>query len=230
MPVHPPNAVELACGCLFHRAGRGARAFILNSHTMKITIAPYNPDWPNQFQTIKQELAGLLRDFQPAIEHFGSTSVPGLAAKPFIDILVGLASADDFDQVVKQLVPVPGYLYYECYNPYMPERRLFVKLKEGVPTDQFPKVFTDVATLPHEAIQDQKWAHIHIWEMDSPGWIRHIAFRDYLMAHPEVKLEYQQLKQELSQREWRDVNEYNEGKDRFIKMVEAKAVVWYKGS
>jgi len=57
--------------------------------------------------------------------------------------------------------------------------------------------------------------------------MRHIAFRDYLRTHPEIRAEYQQLKEELSTQEWKDGNEYNEAKDSFIKTVEQKAVKWY---
>ncbi|MFA4870114.1 MAG: GrpB family protein [Pedobacter sp.] len=63
--------------------------------------------------------------------------------------------------------------------------------------------------------------------MNSEHWMRHIAFRDYLRTHPEIRAEYQQLKEELSTQEWKDGNEYNEAKDSFIKTVEQKAVKWY---
>jgi GrpB-like predicted nucleotidyltransferase (UPF0157 family) len=70
-------------------------------------------------------------------------------------------------------------------------------------------------------------AHIHAIPKQSEHWLRHIAFRDYLRTHPQVKNEYQVLKEQLVQQEWEDGNDYNAGKDAFLKEHERKAVEWY---
>lgn len=70
--------------------------------------------------------------------------------------------------------------------------------------------------------------HIHVLQLNSVHWIRHIAFRDYLRTNPDIKAEYQQLKEELSKQEWKDGNDYNEGKNSFLKSEERKAIKWYR--
>ena len=70
-------------------------------------------------------------------------------------------------------------------------------------------------------------AHIHAIPQQSEHWLRHIAFRDYLRTHPQVKNAYQALKEQLVQQEWEDGNDYNAGKDVFLKEHERKAVEWY---
>lgn len=74
---------------------------------------------------------------------------------------------------------------------------------------------------------DIRVANIHAIAVDNENWTRHIAFRDYLRAHAAIKQAYQELKEKLSTREWRDGNHYNEGKDSFIKTEEAKAIKWF---
>jgi len=194
---------------------------------MKITISPYNRDWVKQFETIKTELAILLKEFNPTIEHCGSTSVPDLAAKPIIDVLVSVSSLDFFDAIVKNMLTNDYYIYYQCYNVGMPDRRLFVRLKKKLKETDFPNTFPDADNIPHDAINLLRQAHVHIWKLGSANWTRHIAFRDYLKVHPEVRREYEILKRKLSQQDWKDGNEYNEGKDAFIKKEEAKAILWY---
>ena len=194
---------------------------------MKITIAPYNPDWKTQFQKIKEELSILLKELNPKIEHFGSTSVPGLSAKPVIDILVGIQDVNQFDFLVKKMSQNKRYIYYKVFNIDMPGRRLFVRLKDEVDMEQYENIFTEPEKIPHEKINHHRMAHVHVWEYGSDNWIRHIAFRDYLKTHEDVKLEYENLKKELSQKKWKHGMEYNDGKNEFIKREERKAVSWY---
>ena len=195
---------------------------------MKITIAPYNPEWPIQFQAIKTELESILEEFNPRIEHIGSTSVPGLAAKPVIDILVGIDGEHLFDKVVETMKDQHRYVYYEVYNSGMPDRRLYVRLKDTENPSRFPRLFREGDFIPHEEMNHARIAHVHIWPHLGPQWQRHIAFREYLKAHPKVRAEYERIKKGLSTREWVDGNEYNMGKDAFIKREEARALEWYK--
>ncbi len=194
---------------------------------MQIKIEPYNDDWVRQFLKIKNELLILLKDFNPKIEHFGSTSVPGLAAKPVIDILVGVQSVDDFKLLPKKILKSNKYIYYKVFNKIVPERRLFVRLKDEINTEEFVKIYHEPGDIPHNKINRSRIAHVHIWKYNSKGWIRHIAFREYLKSHNEVKLKYEILKKQLSQRDWKNGMEYNEGKDEFINTQEKKAILWY---
>lgn len=193
---------------------------------MKIEIAPYTPAWAVQFRQIADDLGELLKAFRPAIEHIGSTSVPGLAAKPIIDIAVGIDAVSRLDETIAPMTR-HGYIYYEVYNVGMPFRRYYAGLKPGDYSNLFKEVYTEEDEIPHADIHKHTQAHVHIWEFGSPEYQRHIAFREYLRAHPAVVAQYAQLKQQLSLTDWKDGNAYNGGKNDFIKEEEAKAVLWY---
>lgn len=193
---------------------------------MKIEIEEYNPEWSNKFKLIKNELNDILGKLNPRIEHIGSTSVPNLAAKPIIDITVGINSAYDLDETIEPMIS-NHYLYYEVFNSAMPLRRLFVGLKNKKNHIKFKNTYTENDIIPHEEINSQRLTHVHIWEFGTSEWIRHIAFREYLIEHPEIKSRYEAIKKQLSSKNWRDGMEYNDGKDSFIKTEESKAILWY---
>src|SRR5690606_22012747 len=75
---------------------------------------------------------------------------------------------------------------------------------------------------------ENRQAHIHIFSKDSVHWLRHIAFKEYLIEHDTIRQEYQQLKEMLSQKNWKDGNEYNLAKDEFIKHHEKQALAWFE--
>ncbi len=194
---------------------------------MKIRIAPYNPKWADQFALLKKELSEKLNELNPLIEHIGSTSVVGLGAKPVIDISLGIKDESSFDRVVELMKGYP-YIYYEVYNSAMPNRRLFLRLKNETDKNLFPELFTADCIIPHDKINEYRLAHVHVWQYGSPDWDRHIAFREYLKSHPTIRKEYEDIKRKLSKQDWADGNEYNKGKDRFIKKTEADAILWYR--
>ncbi len=195
---------------------------------MKIILTPYQKIWLDQFLQISRELQDALEGLNPAIEHIGSTSVEGLSAKPIIDISTGVASAAEFDAVVARMRRLPTYIYYEAFNAGMPQRRLFVKLNDSVEALGFKPVFDSLEEIPHEAINEKRVAHVHVWVYGSEDWVRHIAFRDYLRTHETVRTAYETLKMELACKEWPDGMAYNAAKDRFIKQVETEAIRWYR--
>lgn len=194
---------------------------------MRITVERYNPEWVSRFEKIKADLLKLIGFLNPRIEHIGSTAVEGLSAKPIVDVLIGLECENDLDKVVLPLMN-NDYVYYEIYNQYLPDRRFFVKHKVSPQVLSLPRIFKDHDKVPADTFEhDNRLAHIHVWTWRSEHWTRHIAFRDYLRAHPVVRQQYQQLKELLSQKEWIDGNEYNEAKDLFLKTEEKRAVDWY---
>ncbi|MBB5645328.1 GrpB family protein [Pedobacter cryoconitis] len=172
---------------------------------MKIKVEQYNPLWKESFNQIKVELSEVMASLNPQIEHIGGTAVEGLSAKSIIDILIGVDDIDELN-IIPALLMDKGYVYYENYNEDMPYRRFFVNLTSS----------------------PLRSAHIHVLQLNSVHWIRHIAFRDYLRTYPGIKTEYQLLKEKLSQQEWKDGNDYNEGKNSFLKNEERKAIKWYK--
>lgn len=165
---------------------------------MKITIAEYSSAWLQMFAEEKTRLQRIL-SILAVVEHIGSTSVPGLAAKPIIDIMVGLADFTHADTLVLRVQSL-GYEYVSRFEVEMPFRRYFRKDNEGVRTHQ-----------------------IHMVALNSEFWHRHLAFREYLKAHPNIAAEYATLKRNLAEQDWQDVNDYADAKTEFIQSIEAQA-------
>jgi GrpB-like predicted nucleotidyltransferase (UPF0157 family) len=135
-----------------------------------------------------------------AIEHIGSTAVPGLGAKPIIDIMVAVRRMPDSLECIESLQAL-GYEYY--YYPEFPERCVFL---DG-----------SVGAGPH---------HLHMTEFQSDFWTTKLLFRDYLRSHPEIAEEYFQLKKEWAEKYGIDrdkYEDYTEAKTPFIESVLAKA-------
>lgn len=196
-------------------------------YQMKVTFTSYNPEWKQQFLSLKHDLDIVLSHLEVQVEHIGSTSVEGLSAKPIIDIMIGVKSEEDLDKL-PDLLKKEGYIYYEIYNEDMPYRRFFVKLDKDPQAYNFPSEIAIGEEIPEGLHNhDIRIANVHSIPVDNDNWIRHIAFRDYLCAHQEVKQAYQELKEKLSKMEWNDGNHYNSGKDSFIKVEEAKAIQWF---
>lgn len=195
---------------------------------MKIIIKSYDPNWLRSFQQLREELLSAIGFLHPEIAHIGSTSVPDLGAKPIIDILVGLREERHLEEVITPLID-RGYIYFEKYNAVMPYRRLFIRQKTDPRTESLPSVITEGMEVPAAINEhDHRLAHVHVLAYGTEHWVRHIAFRDYLRAHPGIRQRYQEIKEALSLREWADGNEYNGGKDGFIKAEEQKALAWYR--
>ena len=166
---------------------------------MKITLVEYNSDWPKVFEQEYGLLFQTLSDSVTQIEHIGSTSVPGLLSKPIIDIMIGLADFSIADNLVPKIVSL-GYIYFSEFEDVMPNRRFFKKLVDGTATH-----------------------HIHMTEIDSKFWQRHLLFRNYLRSNPNAANEYAMLKKELSKQDWGDSNDFAEAKTEFIKNIEEQA-------
>jgi GrpB-like predicted nucleotidyltransferase (UPF0157 family) len=191
---------------------------------MKIHIEPYKAHWKELYTSLQRELLTILDGLNPSIEHIGSTSVEGLSAKPVIDIMVGLSGFEP-ESVVHRLLP-HSYCYVRAFNAAIPERRFFIRLK----TEADKSTIIDSPAAITEAINEHKLAHIHVVQFGGDFWERHLAFREYLKHHPEVKNQYQSLKLELAKKDWPDAFSFNEAKDAFIKQVEKLAIQWYKSS
>ena len=165
---------------------------------MKIIIEPYNPNWANQFEKESELISQVLKDHSPIIEHIGSTSVKGLGAKPIIDILIGFPNFDTSKDAIKKIEKL-GYTYVQEYEKEMPFRRFFFKTKNH-----------------------QRTHHIHLVQIDSTFWKRHLAFRNHLRENQKDREEYYKLKQELSLKDWKNGDEYASAKNSFIRGIEKK--------
>jgi GrpB-like predicted nucleotidyltransferase (UPF0157 family) len=165
----------------------------------QIVVIDYDPNWPSLYEQEKDRIAAALGEGVVQIEHIGSTSVPGLAAKPIIDIAVGVA---DFEEA-RAYVPIIeslGYTYEPGFEADLPERRFFWK---GLPS--------------------RHTYHIHMAEPGSLEWIKPILFRDYLRAHPAEARQYQALKRKLALRYGSDMEAYVKGKTEFVRSILSKA-------
>jgi GrpB-like predicted nucleotidyltransferase (UPF0157 family) len=161
---------------------------------MPIEIHDYDPGWPARFEAERAALLAAVGGALADLEHVGSTAVPGLAAKPIIDILAGVASLADAERCIAPLAAL-GYAYVPAYEAAVPERRYF--RKPGF--------------------------HLHMVELGGPFWDRHLLFRDYLRAHPKQALHYQQLKRVLAARCGDDPEAYTRGKGGFVQVIEELA-------
>ncbi|HLS94556.1 MAG TPA: GrpB family protein [Sphingobacterium sp.] len=194
---------------------------------MILPFETYDPAWKLAFEDIKDQLSRLLSPLEPRIDHIGSTAVEGLSAKPIIDVLVGVRDQSSLDRV-PVLLSGDHYVYYEKYNTEMPYRRFFLLLRDRPDKLGLPSYIGPTDEIPAR-LHDYVWrqAHIHVIPISSVHWLRHIAFRDYLRAHPEVVKAYQALKEKLVKLPWEDGNDYNAAKDAFLKVEESKALDWY---
>lgn len=194
---------------------------------MKVTLMPYQPGWRDDFArhcgTIEKALSGL----EPDVQHIGSTSLGDIAAKPIIDILVGLGEDHPLDAVVKPLLGA-GYTYIEKFNAGMPYRRFFVELV-SLQATPLPRVIGDDDDLAFGRDYNSV-VNIHVMTRGTYHWIRHIAFRDYLRAHPQVRKSYEALKLRIAEMDFPDPLEYNGYKEEFIAEHQEKALAWFARS
>jgi GrpB-like predicted nucleotidyltransferase (UPF0157 family) len=168
-----------------------------SSQEEPIHIVPYDPSWPARFETEKQLIIATLGTWITAgVHHVGSTAVPGLAAKPIIDIMVGVDNLNDARVCIPMLERI-GY----CYSPYRPYMHWFCK-----PSPQ------------------RRTHHVHVMEPTDPHWEARLAFRDYLRTHPDTKGKYEQLKMKLAETFRNDREAYTDAKTEFIAGVVSRAL------
>lgn len=174
--------------------------------TEHVEIVPYNPNWPKAFLEEKAYLesvlpSGLVR----RVEHFGSTAVPNLAAKPIIDMLVEVT---DSEQAKRLIVPILENVGYEFF------------WRPGFQGEPYYAWFIK------RDVQGIRTHHIHMVESDSQLWER-LYFRDYLREFPEVAKAYAELKQNLLKSYSNDRVAYTEGKGQFVTKLTNEAVKYY---
>ena len=168
----------------------------------KVKVVPHQPNWREEFRMESKGITDALGENCAAIHHVGSTAIPGIYAKPIIDILV---EVKNISQVDEQNLAMKS-LGYEAMGEYgISGRRYFRKDNQaGIRTH-----------------------HIHIFQVGSAQVKRHLVFRDYLIANPQDGLKYSNLKQELARKHPQNIDRYMDGKDDFIKEIDRKAARWH---
>jgi GrpB-like predicted nucleotidyltransferase (UPF0157 family) len=169
-------------------AGRG---------TQPVEVVDYDQGWPARYREERDRIAAAIGDSALAIEHVGGTAVPGLPAKPVIDVMIGVDDIERAGPAVAGLINL-GYEYIPEFESQLPDRRYF---RRGSPETH----------------------HVHMVPMDSDYFTGHLLFRDYLRTHPQAAEEYGKLKRGLAGRFPFDRDAYRAGKVPFIDTVVAAA-------
>ncbi len=169
------------------------------STNIPIEIVPYDPCWPQLFEQEKSRILDAVGKYVNGIEHIGSTAVPGLAAKPVIDILIAVYRLEDAPFFIPPLEAL-GYDYIAQYEDLFPERRYL-----------------------HRIVNHQHTHHLHMVEPGSNFYKVQLLFRDYLRTHPGDAQLYADLKYSLANRYRNDRDAYTEGKSDFINEILRKA-------
>lgn len=169
-------------------------------------IADYDPRWPHLFEEERALIQDAIGEWIVAIEHFGSTSIPGIAAKPVIDIAVGVR---DIREGYKTIFPL-SKLGYRCMGEGGIPERLYFKKPWNSESLRSP------GSIP-------RTHQIHMYETTNPEWERHLFFRDYLRGHPDVRDEYEALKRRLAVEHAEDIEAYADAKSVFVEPLLRKA-------
>lgn len=169
-----------------------------------ITVLNYDPEWPLKYERERKAIAEILDGNGISIYHIGSTSVPGLVAKPIIDMMAVVRSLEKVDDARGKF----SELGYECLGEFGIAGRRYFR-KGG----------------------DERTHQIHIFQADDWNNIgRHLAFRDYMRTHEKERAEYAKIKTALAQRFPYDIDGYCDGKDAFVREMEKRALLEYDGT
>jgi GrpB-like predicted nucleotidyltransferase (UPF0157 family) len=168
-----------------------------------IAISDYDPAWRDMFAAESARISEALGSLVLAIEHAGSTAVPGLASKPIIDLLVGIADLEHARRHCIKPTKALGYVYIPEYESWLPNELFFRKGPPG------------------------PWTHhVHMMEPRCPSWEAWLAFRDYLRAHPKAVHAYANLKRKLATSSRDNIEAYRAGKRAFVEETTAQARRW----
>jgi GrpB-like predicted nucleotidyltransferase (UPF0157 family) len=165
-----------------------------------VEIVDYDPAWVAAYDEERAAIAAALDPWLIEIEHIGSTAVVGLAAKPVIDMQVGVDSLSSTPDIVTALESL-GYEYVPELEVDLPARRYFRRVVNGRRTHQ-----------------------VHLVERsNTEWWDRHLEFRDWLRAHPADRDRYTELKRSLAARYREDRASYTDAKTAFVQTIEQAA-------
>ncbi|WP_409340797.1 GrpB family protein [Paenibacillus sp. MBLB4367] len=157
-----------------------------------VTVVEYDPKWVKMFEALRDFVAPSISDIVLTIDHVGSTSVPGLPAKPIVDMDVVVATRDDVQIAIEKLAAL-GYVHEGDFG--IEGREAFVP-PSGVP-----------------------WHHLYVCTVDNAEYKRHIMFRDYLRSHAQEAEEYGKIKLKLAQQFHNDRKAYTNAKTDFVEGI-----------
>lgn len=175
---------------------------MIGLHKSLVTVYPYDETWPMEYKKEEKILREHLIGLDIGIEHVGSTSIPGLSAKPIIDVAIGAKNEEDLFEVAKRLENAG----YNLLNSY--EEKGEVLARKGAP--------------------ECRTHYIHIQLLGSEYWNEFMYFKRYMLDHPESVKEYQKLKEELSVKYADERKKYTASKNEFISNILKQAYKIYK--
>lgn len=158
----------------------------------EVHIVAHDPCWTAQFAVERDRLLDLLPGRFAAIEHIGSTAVPGFPAKPILDLLAGVSSMSEADALLEPLC-AHGYVTSAEFNATLPDRRWLMRHALGKRTH-----------------------HLHLVVFGGESWVQHLQFRDLLRTDAVIAERYQRLKQDLAEQHRHDREAYTQAKAAFI--------------
>jgi len=164
-----------------------------------IENVPYSAEWPDLFELEAKRIKSIGGGIIAVVEHIGSTAIPGMPAKPIIDIMPGLDSCEDGVKTIEPLQQL-GYEYFG---------------ENGIPGRFYFGL----------RYEQRSVIHVHIYEIGTENWDRHLIFRDFLRTHPMVAMQYAELKKELAVRYRNNRKAYTDGKGEFINSIVDEALV-----
>ncbi|GAV11854.1 GrpB family protein [Paenibacillus sp. NAIST15-1] len=167
-----------------------------------VIIEDYNDAWPVMFNELKNILGNKLGELALTIEHVGSTSVPGLSAKPILDIDIVIDSMTLLPQVIGKLSELG---YFHEGNLGVENREAFARTDDIVPHN--------------EEMNQKPKHHLYVCNKESDALQKHITFRDILRQQPDLVAAYSSLKKELAERFTNNRTAYTDGKTHFVNTV-----------
>ena len=165
----------------------------------EVELCEYDPSWPATYAAERERLLTLLPGVSIALEHIGSTAVPGLRAKPIIDILAGVESMATAEAVA-EIICQSGYTTSAEFNETLIDRKWFMRWANGHRTH-----------------------HLHVVVHDSKAWHERLRFRNALRSQPELAVRYAALKSQLAERYATDREAYTDAKAEFVRSVSQDA-------
>ena len=163
-----------------------------------VELREYNPEWKKLFVKEKELITSKIFDFIIDIQHIGSTAIPGILAKPIIDIALAIKDLSKVEEIINPLQEL-DFIYRGEQG--VPGRHLFVKGGE-----------------------DFRTHHLHVMDRTTDEWRKHIRFREYLLSHPSDAKEYEQIKLALAEKYEKDRGKYTEEKGKFILEILLKSI------
>ena len=203
-PVSPhPNWSEYLAAPEFEfPVGHPRITIIVMPPPISVVLADYDAEWPRRAAQLAERLQGL-GSILVAVVHIGSTAVPGMVAKPIIDLMPLVTTLADLDRQ-RGRVEALGYQWHG---------------ELGIQGRRY-------CTLSNESCI--RIAQLHFFEVESPHVTRHIAFRDYLRSHPEAAAAYENEKRRAQKLHPEDSHAYTDEKAAWIRDVEADALIWFR--